>query len=446
MGDMSSIEAEKPLLGSILGDNSLYDEISQVVSADDFSSERHRLIFIESGRLRNNGSVIDTITLSDSLSARRLLEPAGGISYLVELMDWAFNSGWDHYARIIKRKALERKILAATEEIQRAVKGATPDDDILEYALSRFFALEMCVRKQKGGLVQSKAITAPYFSRKQLVARGEIVDNRISTGFSELDDMLLGGLSPKDLILVAARPSMGKSSLGSAFAEHAALVLGKPVAMFSLEMGTADCYDRIFSSRSGIPLRKIKLPKELKQTEWATLAETSMKVHQSPLYIDETSQITPADIKAKLRRLLKDLGEDLGLVVVDYIQIMKPNGSHGIREREISEITSSLKAIAKEFSIPIVALSQLNRSVESRPDKRPMMSDLRESGAIEQDADVVLFIYRDDYYNKTSDSRGKAEIIVAKNRNGGTGTVVLDWIPEQTKFKNPRAISPQHQS
>lgn len=443
MGEMSSFEAEKPLLGSILGDNSLFDEISQEVSPDDFSSERHRLIFLEAGRLRNGGSIIDPITLSDALSARRQLESAGGTSYLVELLDWSFNSGWEHYARIVKRKALERKILTATEEIQRAVKGATPDVDILEYALSRFFALEMCVRKQKKGLIESKEITTPYFSRKQSVARGEIVDNRISTGFSELDDMLLGGLSPKELILVAARPSMGKSSLGSAFAENVALVLGKPVAMFSLEMGTADCYDRIFASRSGIHLRKIKLPKELKQLEWARLAETSMMVHQAPLYIDETPEISPADIKAKLRRLLKDTGEDLGLVVIDYIQIMKANGNHGIRERELGEITSSLKAIAKEFNVPIVALSQLNRSVEARPDKRPILSDLRESGAIEQDADVVLFIYRDDYYNKASESRGKAEIIIAKNRNGSTGTVELGWIPELTKFKNQRSITPQ---
>jgi replicative DNA helicase len=433
-----SIEAEQSVLGGLLLDNQAYDKISDLVSESDFYRDEHRRIFRSIQRMLERGKPVDVVTVAEALDGAGETEHTGGLAYLGELaQNTPSAANIRRYGEIVRERAILRQLVTAGDEIASSALnplGREPKT-LLDEAEAKVFAIaESGMRHQTGFQHINPLLTQVVERIQELHDRDNASDiTGIPTGYHDLDTMT-SGLQPGDLVIVAGRPSMGKTSLALNIAEHVAIEYGAPVAVFSMEMGGAQLAMRMLASVGRLNQQNVRTGR-LNDDEWSRLSFALGKIHEKAIYIDETPALNPIDLRARARRLHRQCGK-LGLIVIDYLQLMSGSSSGENRATEISEISRSLKGLAKELECPVIALSQLNRSLEQRPNKRPVMSDLRESGAIEQDADVIMFIYRDQVYNPDSEDKGTAEIIIGKQRNGPIGTVRLSFLGEYTRFEN----------
>ena len=432
-----SIEAESSVLGGLLLDNGAWDRVGDLLGESDFYRYEHRLIFTAMSALINASRPADVITVFEHLQSLGKADETGGLGYLNALAQYVPSAGnIRRYAEIVRERAILRKLVAASDEI--ATNAFNPQGkavaQILDESEQKIFNIGEEGSRMKRGFQSMDTLVVDLLDRVQEMADNPNDVTGVPTGFYDLDRMT-AGLQPGDMVVLAARPSMGKTAFAINIAEHVALNEGLPVAVFSMEMGAAQLAVRIVGSIGRIDQGHLRTGK-LTDEEWPRLTEAIEKLRTISLHIDETAGLTASELRANARRLSRQCGK-LGLIVVDYLQLMSGGGSDENRATELGEISRGLKMLAKELRCPVIALSQLNRSVEQRPDKRPMMSDLRESGAIEQDADIIMFIYRDDYYTKeASKEPGVAEIIIAKQRNGPTGTVKLAFLKPLTRFEN----------
>ncbi|HEX9181254.1 MAG TPA: replicative DNA helicase [Burkholderiales bacterium] len=433
-----SLEAEQAVLGGLLIDNAAWDRIADAVTEGDFYRQDHRLIFRAISKLINDSKPADVISVAEVLRIGGELESAGGIPCLGGLaQNTASSANIRLYAEIVRERAVMRKLAEVGAQIAEAAYAPAGKSmqELLDEAERRVFQIAESGARSKQGFVGLQPLL------KQVVDRIEILyslDNPsdvtgVATGFVDLDRMT-SGLQPGDLIVIAGRPSMGKTAFALNIGEHVALADRKPVAVFSMEMGGSQLAMRLLGSVGKLDHHKVRTGR-LQDEDWPRLTEALGQLDGAPIYIDETPALTALELRARARRLYRQCN-GLGLVVVDYLQLMSASSQGENRATEISEISRSLKALAKELGVPVIALSQLNRSLEQRPNKRPQMSDLRESGAIEQDADVILFIYRDEVYNPDTPDKGKAEIIIGKQRNGPIGKVDLTFLGAFTRFEN----------
>ena len=430
-----SVEAEQSVLGGLMLDGQAWDRIADKITSDDFYRKEHRLIFSAIGALIEAGSPADVVTVSEWLEKNNELQNTGGLSYLASLANntpSAANIG--AYANIVRERAILRNLIHTATRI--AGSAYSPEGrnaaDILDFAERSIFDISEQGAHRRGGFAPIKTLLTKAVDRIDALFRSESAITGVPTGFKDLDDMT-SGLQAGDLVIVAGRPSMGKTSLAMNIAESAALGSKLPVAIFSMEMPGEQLAMRMMASLGRINAHKVRTGK-LEDDDWPRLTHAIGLLAEAPMFIDDTPALTPLELRTRARRLKREHG--LGLIVVDYLQLMEAPESGENRATEISGITRSLKGLAKELGVPVVALSQLNRSLEQRPNKRPVMSDLRESGAIEQDADVIFFIYRDEVYNEDSQDKGTAEIIIGKQRNGPTGKVKLTFLGEYTRFEN----------
>jgi replicative DNA helicase len=427
-----SLEAEVGVLGAVLLNNEVLSHVTDILDREDYYRTGHRLLYEVMLELWERASPIDLVTATEALKHRGLLEKAGGAAYLASLTNQVPSvENAVHYARIVRERAILRKLIWVSTEI--ASEGYSSDaevEDYLDRAEKAIF--EVTARKIRPTFARMKDILRDTFTKIEQLYENKDLVTGVPTGYHDLDQ-LTAGLQPSDLIIVAGRPGMGKTSFVLNIAQYAAIEIRKPVAFFSLEMSKEQLVMRLLCSEARIDSHRLRRGM-LKDSDWPKLTRAAGTLAEAPIFIDDTPGITTLELRAKARRLKSEA--DLGLIVVDYLQLMRGRGSYDVREQEISEISRSLKGLAKELSVPVVALSQLNRGVESRADKRPLISDLRESGAIEQDADVIMFIYRDDVYNKESTEKGIAEIIVGKQRHGPTDTIRLAFLSEFTSFEN----------
>ena len=430
-----SIEAEQSVLGGLLLSADGWDAVAEAVTDSDFYRPDHRLIFRQIARLAEAAEPVDVITVADKLEARGELATAGGLPYLAELaQNTPSASNIRAYAQVVSERASLRKLIEAAQEIADSgfnPEGRTPDE-LIDEAERRIMQISEQGPKAGGPQGVNPLLQNAIGRIEELFNSGGDITG-LSTGFKDLDGMT-SGLQPSDLVIVAGRPSMGKTSFAMNLVEHAILHQEKPILVFSMEMPADSLIIRMLSSVGRIDQTRIRNGK-LEQEDWPKLSTAVSKLKDVPLYIDDTPALTPTEVRSRARRVMREHGE-LGMIMVDYLQLMQVAGSSEGRTAEISEISRSLKAIAKEFQCPMVALSQLNRSLEQRPNKRPVNSDLRESGAIEQDADVIMFIYRDEVYNEESPDKGVAEIIIGKQRNGPIGICRLAFIGQYTRFEN----------
>ncbi len=433
-----SIEAEQSVLGGLLLDNQAYDKISDLVSESDFYRDEHRRIFRSIQRMLERGKPVDVVTVAEALDGAGETEHTGGLAYLGELaQNTPSAANIRRYGEIVRERAILRQLVTAGDEIASSALnplGREPKT-LLDEAEAKVFAIaESGMRHQTGFQHINPLLTQVVERIQELHDRDNPSDiTGIPTGYNDLDTMT-SGLQPGDLVIIAGRPSMGKTSLALNIAEHVAIEYGAPVAVFSMEMGGAQLAMRMLASVGRLNQQNVRTGR-LNDDEWSRLSFALGKIHEKAIYIDETPALNPIDLRARARRLHRQCGK-LGLIVIDYLQLMAVPGTRENRATEISEISRSLKSLAKELECPVIALSQLNRSLEQRPNKRPVMSDLRESGAIEQDADVIMFIYRDEVYNPDTPDKGVAEIIIGKQRNGPIGTVRLSFLGEYTRFEN----------
>ena len=433
-----SLEAESSVLGGLLLDNAAWDRVGDLLSDGDFYRYEHRLIYGAVGTLINASKPADVITVFEHLQNQGKSEETGGLSYLNSLAQYVPSAGnIRRYAEIVRERSILRKLVTASDEISTDAfnpKGR-PVADIVDQAEQKIFNIGEQGSRMKQGFQAMDSLVVALLDRVQEMADNPNDVTGVPTGFYDLDRMT-AGFQAGDLIVLAARPSMGKTALAINIAEHVALHEGLPVAVFSMEMGAAQLAVRIVGSIGRIDQSHLRTGK-LTDEEWPRLTEAIEKLRNISLHIDESAGLTSSELRANARRLARQCGQ-LGLIVVDYLQLMSGSaGNEENRATELGEISRGLKMLAKELKCPVIALSQLNRSVESRPDKRPMMSDLRESGAIEQDADIIMFIYRDEYYTKDACKEpGVAEVIIAKQRNGPTGTVKLAFLKPITKFES----------
>jgi replicative DNA helicase len=427
-----SLEAEAGVLGAILLNNDVLPHVVEVLDREDFYRTGHRLLYELMLELSERGSPIDLVTATEGLRQKNLLEKVGGAAYVAGLTSHVPSvDNAVHYARIVRERAVQRKLIWVSTEI--ASEGYGSDEDVEEYLDRAEKAIfEVTARKVRPSFVRVKDILRDTFAKIEELYEHKDLVTGVPTGYHDLDQ-LTAGFQRSDLIIVAGRPGMGKTSFVLNIAQYAAIESGTPVAFFSLEMSKEQLVMRLLCSEARIDSHRLRRGM-LRDSDWPKLTRAAGTLAEAPIFIDDTPGISTLEVRAKARRLKSEA--DVGLVVVDYLQLMRARGSYDIREQEISEISRSLKGLAKELSVPVVALSQLNRGVESRSDKRPLISDLRESGAIEQDADVIMFIYRDEVYNKESSDKGIAEIIVGKQRNGPTDTVKLAFLSEFTTFEN----------
>ncbi|HEY2990395.1 MAG TPA: replicative DNA helicase [Candidatus Binatia bacterium] len=429
-----NLEAEASVLGGILLDNEAINRVLETIAREDFYRESHRKIFRAMMELTDRSEPVDIITLSELLKGRGDLEAIGGTAYLTGLADsvpTAANIAY--YARIVREKAILRQLISsATEIATRGFEEQGNVDEFLDAAEKVIF--DIAEKKIHSSFVSvGDMIKDTLKAVEKLYERKELVTG-VPTGFKDLDK-LTAGLQPSELIIIAGRPSMGKTALALNIANHAALNANIGVAVFSLEMAREQLVLRMLCSEARVDNSKVRAG-YLGERDFPKLANAAGRLHEALIYIDDTPAISVLELRAKTRRLIRDREKKVGLVIVDYLQLMRGMGTASNREQEISEISRSLKALAKELRVPVIALSQLNRRVEDRGDRRPMMADLRESGAIEQDADVIAFIYRDEVYNQKSPDKGIAEIIVAKQRNGPIDTVRLTFLNEFTRFED----------
>ncbi len=433
-----SVEAEQSVLGGLLLDNTAWDKIADMIGESDFYRADHRLIYRHVSKLVGNSRPADVITVSESLESTRELEGVGGLAYLGALaQNTPTAANIRRYAEIVRERAVMRKLAEVGTEIAETAYNPMGKEagQLLDEAESKVFAISEEGARGKQGFMDMQPLLT------QVVERIDMLYNRdnpsdvtgVPTGFTDLDRMT-SGLQPGDLVIVAGRPSMGKTSLALNMAEHVALESGLPVGVFSMEMGASQLVMRMLGSVGKLDQHKVRTGR-LADEDWRKLTDAVGRLNDAPIHIDETAALNSLELRARARRLHRQYGK-LGLIVVDYLQLMSASSHGENRATEISEISRGLKALAKELNVPVVALSQLNRSLEQRPNKRPVMSDLRESGAIEQDADLILFIYRDEVYNQDSPDKGKAEVIIGKQRNGPIGTVTLVFQGEYTRFAN----------
>ncbi len=428
------IEAEQAIIGSMLTDKDAVISAMEVLKKEDFYREDNQVIFESILNLNSRGEPIDIITVKSELESMGMFEKVGGLEYLTELPEKVpTTANAEKYVKIVSEKATLRQLIKTANEIIELGYDPTEDvDNIMEGAEKRIFNI-MQGKNQKG-YEQIKDVLVESFTKlEELYNRKQHITG-VPTGFSELD-YKTAGLHSSDLVLIAARPAMGKTAFALNIATNAAVRAKVPVVIFSLEMSKEQLVNRILCSESMVDSNKVRTGK-LEEDDWGKLAASIGPLSEAEIYIDDTPGITVTEIRAKARKL--KLEKNIGLVVIDYLQLVQGSNNRrgGSREQEISEISRSLKILAKEIGVPVVALSQLSRAAEQRPDHRPMLSDLRESGAIEQDADIVMFLYRDDYYNKESEKKDIAEVIIAKHRGGSTGTIELLWMGNYTKFVN----------
>jgi len=434
-----SMEAESSVLGGLLLDNKSWEQVADLLSEGVFYRYEHRQVYLAIQALINASRPADVITVYEHLQSIGKAEEVGGLGYLNSLAQYVPSaSNIRRYAEIVRERAILRKLVTASDEIATNAFNTQgkPVPQILDEAEQKIFQIGEEGSRLKQGFQSMDQLAVNLLDRVNQMADSPNDITGVPSGFVDFDKMT-SGMQAGDLIVLAARPSMGKTALAINIAEHVALYEGLPVAVFSMEMGASQLAIRIVGSIGRIDQQRLRNGK-LNQEEWPRLAEAIEKLRNVSLHIDETPSLTPMELRANARRLARTCGK-LGLIVVDYLQLMSGNTSSNNgdnRATEIGEISRGLKMLAKELQCPVIALSQLNRSVETRTDKRPMMSDLRESGAIEQDADVIMFIYRDDYYHKDSKEPGVAEIIIGKHRNGPTGTVKLAFLKPLTRFES----------
>ena len=434
-----SMESESSVLGGLLLDNNAWERVGDLLVEGDFYRHEHKLIYEAIGKLINASKPADVITVYEHLQSMGKAEEIGGLLYLNQLAQYVPSAtNIRRYAEIVRERSILRKLVTASDEI--ATNAFNPQgktvERILDEAERQILAIGEEGSRMKQGFQSLDTLVVDLLDRVQEMADNPMDVTGVPTGFVDLDRMT-SGLQAGDLVVLAARPSMGKTSFAVNIAEHVALNEGLPVAIFSMEMGAAQLAVRIVGSIGRVNQGNLRTGK-LNDDEWPRLTEAIERLRTVSLHIDETQGLSPTELRANARRLARTCGK-LGLIVVDYLQLMSGSGSTASsdnRATELGEISRGLKMLAKELQCPVIALSQLNRSVEQRTDKRPMMSDLRESGAIEQDADIIMFIYRDDYYNKESKEPNVAEIIIGKQRNGPTGSIKLFFQKNQTRFEN----------
>lgn len=427
------LEAEQAVIGSMLIDKEAVISAIESLSAEDFYREDNRIIYSAIMNLYNKGEPIDIITLKSELSSMGKLEAVGGLEYITELpVNVPSTANVDKYIKIVEEKSSLRTLIKTANELITLGYDPTQDvEELMDNAERKIFSV-MQSRAQKSYSSMKDILVDTFVELEQLYNRKEHITG-VPTGFIDLD-YKTAGFHGSELILVAARPAMGKSAFALNIATNAAVRAKTPVAIFSLEMSKEQMASRILCSEALVDSNKVRTGK-VEDDDWRKLAEASGILSEAGIYIDDTPGISIMEIRAKCRKM--KIEKDIGLVVIDYLQLVQGSSKRaGSREQEIAEISRSLKILAKEINVPVIALSQLSRAPEQRPDHRPMLSDLRESGSIEQDADIVIFLYRDDYYNQDSEKKNIAEVILAKHRAGSTGTVELVWLGNYTKFVN----------
>lgn len=427
----NSLEAEQSVVGSMIMDRQAIITAAEILSVEDFYYNQYGIMFQTMIEMNNEGKPVDIVTLQELLKAKNIASDIYSVAFIRDLLAAVPTSAnIRQYASIVKEKSTLRNIIKVNHNIANACyAGTQPTEDILADTEKQIFELV----KNKGEHVYTPIdkIVLEALDRIQAAAKNRGAVTGIPTGFKDLDNYL-SGLQPSDFVLIAARPSMGKTAFVLNVAENVSIKQGITTAIFSLEMSNVQLVNRMLSLESTVDADKIRKGR-LDSSDWGKLVEGADSIARSHLIIDDTPSISVAELRSKCRKYKME--NDLGLVIIDYLQLMSGSGKES-RQQEISDISRSLKALARELDVPVVTLSQLSRAVEQRPDHRPMLSDLRESGAIEQDADVVMFLYRDDYYNKDTEVKNVAEVIIAKQRNGPIGTVKMAWIPEQTRFAN----------
>ena len=427
-----SIEAEQSVIGSMIMDAEAIVAASEILTAEDFYGNQYGILFQAMVDLYAAGNPIDLLTLQNRLSQMDVPAELSSVEFLRNLFESVpISANIKYYAKIVKEKSILRQLIKVTEDIANTCYvGRESVDNILEETEKKIFSLLQT--KGGGDYVPIRDVVISAMEKIEKVSKTKGNVTGLPTGFIDLD-YKTSGFQNSDLILIAARPSMGKTAFELNIAEYMAFKKNVTVAIFSLEMSKEQLVNRLFSLESKVDSQKIRTG-DLEDSDWERLIESANVIGNSHLIIDDTPSISIGELRSKCRKY--KLEHNLGIIIIDYLQLMTAGGKTESRQQEISEISRSLKALARELNVPVVALSQLSRAVESRPDHRPMLSDLRESGAIEQDADVVMFLYRDDYYNKESEKKGIAEVIIAKQRNGPIGTVELVWLPNYTKFAN----------
>ena len=431
-----NLEAEMAVLGSMMIEEEAVGLAIETLGPEAFYKEAHKKVFEAMISLFNQNKAIDLLTLTDTLYKEGSMDTVGGPGYLANLttaVPTAANVLY--YAKIVKEKYILRHLITNATQIVKDCFDTTEDvEGLLDRAEKTVF--EIASKKFSGGVTLIKDIVRNQIEIiDRLYQRKEHITG-IATGFHEFDTQT-AGLQPSDLIVIAARPSMGKSAFMTCIAEHAGMVLKVPVAMFSLEMSKEQLIQRMLCSRARVDAHKVRTG-FLAQSDWPALTSAAAKLSEAPIYIDDTPGLSVLELKAKARRLKAQF--DVKMIIVDYLQLMQGGANSESRQQEISEISRSLKALARELHVPVIAISQLSRAVESRNDHKPQLSDLRESGAIEQDADVVVLLLREEYYNPTEENRGKAEIIIAKQRNGPVGSIFLTFVREYTRFENAELV------
>lgn len=430
-----SIEAEQSVLGGLMLENQAWDKVADRLQEKDFYRLEHQIIFRAIASLANKSQPFDWVTLTEELKKINELSNIGGDTYLVELLkNTPTAANIAAYADIVRERAVLRQLIGVASEITESaffLAGRT-SLDVLDEAERKVF--QIADRNMRGdGPVAISDVLAKTVDKIDTLFHAQDAITGISSGYKDLDDMT-AGLQPSDLVIVAGRPSMGKTTFAMNIAEHAALKSGKPVLVFSMEMPAEALAMRMLSSLGRIEQNRLRTGR-LEDDDWPRITSAVSMLGEAKMFIDDGAALSPSEVRARARRVAREHGQ-LGLIVIDYLQLMQCPDSKENRTNEISEISRSLKALAKELNVPVIALSQLNRGLEQRTDKRPVMSDLRESGAIEQDADLIIFIYRDEVYNESSPDKGIAEIIIAKQRNGPIGKVRLTFLGKYTRFEN----------
>lgn len=427
-----SVEAEQSVIGSMIMDREAIVVASEIITGEDFYNKQYGILYETMIELNDQGSPVDLVTLQNRLKEKDVPPEVSSLEFVRDLITAVPTSAnIKYYANIVAEKSTLRKLIRLNEEIANTCyAGKESLEFILEDTEKRIFQLVQ--KRNTGEFVPIRQVVMNAMDKIETAAKNKGSVTGIPTGFTDLD-YRTAGMQPSDLVLIAARPSMGKTAFVLNIAEHVAFKQNLCVAIFSLEMSKEQLVNRMFSLESSVDAQKLRTG-QLNDQEWERLIESAGVIGRSKLIIDDTPGISISELRSKCRKYKMEYG--LSMIIIDYLQLMSGSGRTDSRQQEISDISRSLKAVARELGVPVLALSQLSRAVEQRPDHRPMLSDLRESGAIEQDADVVMFIYRDDYYNHDTDKKGVSEIIIAKQRNGPIGTIELAWLPEYTKFAN----------
>ena len=432
-------ELERAILGGLMLETERYDAVSEIIEFTDFEGQDHQNIFQSMGELVNSNKPLDPLTVSDRLDSKNLLTRAGGKNYLIDLASTSPSAAnLEAYAGMVRQKSISRRLMKINSEISELIVNPQGKDaaELLDEAETKIFSLNDEASRTSTNIQKLDELIPQSIERMNEIAKNGSSLLGASTGYKDLDRKLQG-LQDGDLIIVAARPSMGKTALSMNIVENFVLNKDIPggVLMFSLEMPAESLTTRLLASNAKIDQQKVRSA-SMNQADLKKFMESSSKLKDLPLYIDDSSMLSPMELRARARRIARQEPNGLSLIVVDYLQLMQLPASQENRVNQISEISRSLKMLAKELNVPVIALSQLNRAVEQRPNKRPIMADLRDSGAIEQDADVILFIYRDEVYNEDSEEGNKAEIIIGKQRNGPIGKVNLTFLKEYTRFED----------